>query len=67
MSRYESLGDHRARLNQKAASALVRWRMEWERNYASPPDTNCGFEDILPMWKIAGQLMNARAIKRRFP
>lgn len=51
----------------RAADELVKWRRHWERSYASPPGTLNGFEDVLAMWKVAGELMDLRGLKRRMP
>lgn len=52
---------------RRAANALVRWRRSWEREHCSPPTANYGFERELPLWRVAGQLMKLRGIKRRLP
>ena len=54
-------------LERKAADALVRWRRAWEREHNDPPTAYDGFARELPLWRVAGQLMVRRRIKRRLP
>lgn len=47
-----------------AACALIHWRQVWEDTYGSPPDADSGHEDLLPLWEVAGKLMDAYNIEK---
>ncbi|MGH9644185.1 MAG: hypothetical protein ACRD3Q_17405 [Terriglobales bacterium] len=55
-------------IGREALRALVRWRMQWEEEFAEGPSADSGQSpEELELWRLAGELMRAQGIKRRLP
>jgi hypothetical protein len=62
------MSDQRAmELYGKSADVLVCWRLDWEKHYEVPPDQWYGSTGSTDWWDIAGEIMQARGIKSRWP
>jgi hypothetical protein len=62
-----SLLVQRAAATADAVTALIAWRLNWERKHPSPPSVQSGHEDEIELWQIAGRLMDLRGIQRMLP